>query len=729
MNTSENLMRATPLNACKAYVQCGSTASARGWFDNGGFARVLRKRRRILTTIGAAVLIGSNVCTTIIADARVTRFVVEQRQPYAGGTQFGDAGTFERLVGTASFEVDPNDPLNAVIVNLDKAPRNARGMVEFTAPFWIVKPVDMSRGNQKIWYAINNRGNSDLAFRATLADVPTLMAKRLELGFAHVDAGWHGDGIANPGQLFPALPVATQANGSPITGPLRLEYLPTTNIFTLPLIVAPWKPYEAADTNTAHATMTVRDRQDAPRTTIPPDRWAFGQCATGQGGLVPTTSDLCLFDGFQANKMYELIYTAKNPIVMGLAYAVTRDVGSFVRYQTQDDFGNPNPLALSPTQIGIRRSYTWGSSSTGMYLRDWLYLGFNEDEAHRKVFDGASINIAGTHRLFANVQFAHPTFYSRQDANHDYTSNSYPPHTFAVTTDPISGITDGILKRPATDPFVMQIDGDLELWQFKGSLHVADGLGRPVPTPANVRLYFISGASHGQIGQGVLSGPLDAAAPGACQYGQQRTNPVDATRRALVVAMDNWVDKGIDPPASNYPRLENGTLVPLSQIRATFPTIPGFQAALMLENEVNLLNFGPSFNSRGGLEEILPPIAGGGYQLFQARLDEDGLPVSGVRQMEVRVPLGTNTGYNMRAAPRLPDQCGLSGAYFPFATTQAERIATGDSRLSLQERYGDHTDFTLAVMRAAKDLFREGFMLNEDAIRYIQTAASSAVLR
>src|SRR5947208_2576707 len=179
----------------------------------------------------------------------------------------------------------------------------------------------------------------------------------------------------------------------------------------------------------------------------------------------------------------------------------------------------------------------------------------------------------------------------RQDANHDYTSNSYPPHTFAVTTDPISGITDGILKRPATDPFVMQIDGDLELWQFKGSLHVADGLGRPVPTPANVRLYFISGASHGQIGQGVLSGPLDAAAPGACQYGQQRTNPVDATRRALVVAMDNWVDKGIDPPASNYPRLENGTLVPLSQIRATFPTIPGFQAALMLENEVNLLNF------------------------------------------------------------------------------------------------------------------------------------------
>ena len=164
MNTSENLMRATPLNACKAYVQCGSTASAQGWFDNGGFARVLRKRRRILTTIGAAVLIGSNVCTTIIADARVTRFVVEQRQPYAGGAQFGDAGTFERLVGTASFEVDPNDPLNAVIVNLDKAPRNARGMVEFTAPFWIVKPVDMSRGNQKIWYAINNRGNSDLAF-------------------------------------------------------------------------------------------------------------------------------------------------------------------------------------------------------------------------------------------------------------------------------------------------------------------------------------------------------------------------------------------------------------------------------------------------------------------------------------------------------------------------------------------------------------------------------------
>ena len=719
------------LRTSKAHIGFGTVASlmARAWSDNLAFAKRFQAKHRVLKLVGASVLIGSNVCATIVADARVTRFVVEQRQPYAGGAQFGDVGTFERLLGTASLEVDPTDPLNAVIVNLDKAPRNARGMVEFTTPFWIVKPVDMSRGNQKIWYAVNNRGNSDLAFRATLADVPTLMAKRLELGFAHVDAGWHGDGIANASQLFPAFPVATQPNGSPIVGPLRLEYLPTANAFTLPLIVAPWKPYEAADTNTAHATINVRDRQDAPRTTISSNRWAFGQCPTGQGSLVPTTTDLCLFDGFQANKMYELIYTAKNPVVMGLAYAVTRDIGSFVRYQTQDDFGNPNPLALSSAQVGIRRAYTWGSSSTGMYLRDWLYLGFNEDEAHRKVFDGATINIAGTHRLFANVQFAHPTFYSRQDANHDYTSNSYPPHTFAVTTDPISGITDGILKRPATDPFVMQIDGDLELWQFKGSLHVADGLGHPVPTPANVRLYLIGGASHGQIGQGVLSGPLDAAAPGACQYGLQRTNLVDATRRALVVAMDNWVDQGIAPPASNYPRLENGTLVPISQIRASFPTIPGFQSALMLENEVNLLNFGPSFNSRGGLEEILPPIAGGAYQLFQVRIDADGLPVAGVRQLEVRVPLGTNSGYNMRAGTRTPDQCGLSGSYFPFATTQAERIANGDSRPSLQERYGDHIGFTTAVALATKALFREGFMLNEDAIQYIQTAASSAVLR
>jgi hypothetical protein len=681
-------------------------------------------RRSVFARCATTVLLALGLSVSL-AEARVVRFVVEDRQPYAGGEQFGNSGSFERLIGTAYMEVDPADPLNAIIVNLDKAPKNARGMVEFSAPFWIIKPVDMARGNRKIWYAINNRGNSELVPRANAAAVSATVALRLELGFSLVDAGWHGDGIPNPNQLFPTFPIATQPDGSPIVGPLRLEHLPTVDQFTRRLIVTPWKPYEAADTDTTHSSLTVRDRQDAPKTRIASDRWAFGVCPTGQASLVLTTTDLCLFDGFQANKMYELIYPAKDPIVMGLAHAVTRDVGSFLRYQTHDDLGNPNPLAASAAEVGIRRAYSSGVSSTGMYEREWIYLGFNEDEQHRKVFDGVTIYTAGAHRLFANVQFAHPTFYSRQDANQDYTSNAYPPFTFAVITDPISGNIDGILKRPATDPLVMQIDGGLEMWQWKASLNVVDGLGRPVPIPDNARLYLLEGSTHVGIGQGVLSAQLDAGPPGVCQYGTQRGSPFNATHRALVVAMDEWADQGIPAPKSNFPGL--GKLVTLAEYRAIFPMIPGVQPTILM-NELNFLFFGPNFDSTGGLEEVLPPEKLDSYRIFQTRIDNDGNPIAGVGQMEVRVPLGTNMGWNVRVAPRAPDLCGLTGSYAPFATTRAERLANGDSRLSLEERYKSHAGFVMAVEKAAKHLVKERFMLPQDAQSYIEAAQASQVL-
>lgn len=280
-----------------------------------------RTRATGAITIALTLLLGAG------AEARVVRFVVEERVSFASGMEWGTAGPYERLKGTAYMEVDQNDPLNAVIVNLDKAPRNARGMVEFNSPFLILKPVDMTRGNRKIFYAINNRGNcGELRRRAfppsattcnpiTAADVGVNNVLLRE-SYATVDAGWHGDGVPNPTQLFPNFPVATQSNGSPIVGPLRIEYQTATATFTQPLAVT-WRPYEPSDTNTAHSTLTVREREDAPKIPIPSNRWAFGKCPTGAGSLVPTTTDLCLFDRFEAQKIYELIYPAKNPIVMG----------------------------------------------------------------------------------------------------------------------------------------------------------------------------------------------------------------------------------------------------------------------------------------------------------------------------------------------------------------------------------------------------------------------------
>ena len=441
------------------------------------------------------------------ADARLVTLVIEQREAFAGGAAWGTAGPYERLVGTGHFEVDPRDPLNAVIVDLDKSPRNARGLVEFRTTVFILKPVDMSRSNGKIYYTANNRGNDALYTAHTVEQVGR-NDFALRLGYTIVDAGWQGDLAPSPARLGGDFPIARQPDGSPIVGLTRVEFsdrnMPRDGAFTFNLKGgAAFRPYEAADLNTAHATFTVRDNVSAARKAIAPDRWAFGRCPSGRESLDASGFDVCYFDRFDPDKIYELIYAARNPIVMGLGHAATRDVASFLRYDTSRD----NPLGAP-----IRRVYATGASQTGGFLRDFIYLGFNEDEAHRRVFDGIIPTIAGTDRVFINVRFADPNVYSGQEDRHDFLQNSHPPFTYAVVTDPLTGIHDGIMKRRATDPVVFQVDSATEFWQLRASLNVADANGRGITPPPNVRLYFVSSTSHGfGIGGLVAAAPASNA--------------------------------------------------------------------------------------------------------------------------------------------------------------------------------------------------------------------------
>jgi Alpha/beta hydrolase domain len=339
-------------------------------------------------------------------EARVVKFVVQQQSSYLSGASWGDAGPYELLQGTAYFQVNPRDPHDAVIVDLANAPRDAQGMVDSSTPFFILKPANPQLGNHKIFYAVNNRGNSlEGLLTATTADqvAVTDAGYAMTQGYTIVDAGWEGDVVPTSTNLVANLPRAYQPNGSPIIGPMRYEYYDraagsyTTNLEG----TAGFLSYETADTNTAHATFTVSDSEYGPKTLISPDRWAFGTCPTGQASLAPDTVDLCYFDGFDNSKIYELIYQAKNPIVMGLGFATTRDIASFLRYETQDDTGNANPLGTA-----ITRAYAAGGSQTGGYLRDYIYLGFNEDEAQRQVFDGIIPWIAGTDQSLS--MFASP---------------------------------------------------------------------------------------------------------------------------------------------------------------------------------------------------------------------------------------------------------------------------------------------------------------------------------
>lgn len=673
-----------------------------------------------------------------MVDARVVRFVIEERRVFAEGKEFGTVGPYERLDGTVYMEVDPDDPLNAVIVNLDKTVLNERGNVEFSTTFYMLKPVDIARGNGKLFYGINNRGNkleSGLRWHYVPASNDPISSEDagdgflFRLGYTIVDAGWQGDVAEGNDRLFPDLPIARAADGSPLVASIRVELsdrgIPEEGTFTLPLKGSPrFRSYPTADFDTTQSSLTFRTEVDGYKTIIPSDQWAFGRCPLGRSSLEPSETDLCVFDGLRPDRLYELIYPAKNPMVMGLGYAVTRDVASFLRNRTIDDAGNPNPIARDETEVGISRVYGSGSSSTGMYLRDFLYLGFNEDEQHRKVFDAVNIQIPGSHRLFANVAFADPNTYSRQDDRNHFLSTSYPPMQYGVITDPLTGIQDGILKRPKTDPLVFHTDTENEFWTMKASLNVHDGLGRPIFVPDNVRLYLLSNFQHSG-GNPHLSVP---GPPGMCA---NPTNPNynGPTNRALLMALDAWADRGVEPPLNRYPQVENGTLVSLEEYLDSFPEIPG-AALTEVVTELSLLNFGPWFGSTGGILTQLPPGLGPAYKVLVPTADADGLNPVGIRPMEVRAPLGTNVGWNVRAAGRRQGNlCGLAGSFFPFAKTRAERQRTGDSRLSLEERYTNHQGYVEAVRHAAEQLMQERFLLQEDVNRFIQSAQESDVLR
>jgi len=632
---------------------------------------------------------------------------------------------------------DPRNPHDAVIVDLENAPRNAAGLVEFSTPFLILKPVDMLRSNHKIFYAVNNRGNNleGLLTATTAGQVSgTDAGYAMTQGYVVVDAGWEGDVVPTATKLVANLPRARMPDGDPITGPMRYEYSDrASGTFTTNLEGTPgFLSYQAADTDTDSATFTVADSEYGPKTRISPTRWAFGKCPTGEASLVPDDVDLCYFDGFDNTKIYELIYQAKNPIVMGLGFATTRDIASFLRYELRDDAGNPNPVGL-----GIRRAYAAGGSQTGGYLRDYIYLGFNEDETGRKVFDGIIPWIAGTDRVFINVRFADPNTYSEQDRQHNYLQSSYPPFTYAVTTDPISGIHDGILKRPRTDPLVMQVDSESEFWQLHGSLNVVDGLGKPVAIPDNARLYFVGNTAHAFISGSFLFPTAGTAA--LCSNPTPGSGINWETLRATLRNIDRWAEasghqrgddaEGFEPPKSNYPSVLDGTLVTLNEAAAAFPAIPNVSFPTVYDT-YQLLEFGPRFGPQGGVLTVEPPLNGPSYAIRLPQTDAIGIHLAGVHQIESRVPLGTSTGWNIRSpAHHGPNLCVLTGSYFPFAATKAERLLSGDPRPSLQETYVNHDGFVNAVKAAARELVRERFLLEADADADVDAAEASNVLQ
>ncbi|GAB4019640.1 alpha/beta hydrolase domain-containing protein [Spirosoma koreense] len=649
--------------------------------------------------------------------ARIVKLVVTKTEPYAGGQTFGRAGTYERVYGQAYGEVDPNLVSNKIIQDLQLAPRNKRGMVEYVSEFILLRPTELAKSNGLLFLSLPNRGN--------VFPADTALLKR---GYVYLWSAWQGDVLAGNSRLTIKVPVATE-NGREITGKVRAEFQVFTPAKTQLLSSGPFSgathhSYETVSLDNTGLQLTKRVHEADPPTPIPTSEWAFSDCSTSPFPGTPSTTHLSIKDGFDPNYIYELVYTAKNPLVMGLGFAAIRDIASFLRNTITDEASNRNPLLSTNTQtIPIRAAILQGVSQCSNFCRTFLQLGFNQDESGKRVFDGINAHIA-TRRNSLNVRFGRPGGGGLQREDHLFPSNE-APFTWQITKDPVSGITGGILEACSpmgNCPKIMQTLSSSEYRQIRASLPTTDPAGKKDLTiPDNVRIYFIAGTQHSPNGaQDPLSGF------------RMNDNPTQPTLRALLIALEQWVMADKLPPASAYPTIKTRTLVLPDAQHVGWPSIPGVVYNGRFNN-VPLLDFGPQYNSHSitGIVTNEPPkvIKENAYAVLVPKVDQDGNEVAGIRNTTLRVPLGTYTGWALRRAGYGEgDLASLNGMFIPFKKTKAERLAAGDPRLSLEERYGTHNAYVTAVRKAADELVKEGFLSPEDAQNEVSRAEKSNVL-
>ena len=643
------------------------------------------------------------------------RIEFTSKTPFAGGVSFGNTGPYERLLGMASFAIDPNERDLPFVVDLDLAPRNAEGLVEFKAVLDIVKPVDLSRGNRRLLFDFSNRGNRGAFTRLNDGGGSDLSKESYagngflnRLGYTVVWCGWQGDLVYTGNNLVAFVPEARQ-NDQPLRGKVRQEFIvDRRGVLSMPVSgAANIQCYPVLDR--ANATLTVREKEADPRLLMPGSEWELAKAkdTDGKVELAPSNTDLYVKGGFKPGWIYELIYDTEGSRVMGLGFLGLRDLVSFLRNGKADANGVLNPLAGF-----VDKAYGYGASLAGRVVREYVYEGWNRDAEGRKIFD-AVLTHTGVGRLFFNMRFAQIGRYPRQHEEHSWPSERYP-FTFTPVPDPFSGKLDSVLKRPDTDPLVIHSHTAGEYWERHGSMtHTDSRDGSDVEIPANVRIYTLAGAPHAAI-----------AADNPRWIGQLPPNNISPQPflRACFALMDRWATTGEPPPPSRVPKRSDGTLVSPEKALARFPQIRGVNLPAT-PSRLPYWNYGPDFDR--GIMSVFPPesMPGKDYPIQVPQVDADGNDMGGVRYPDMQVPLGTYLGWALRKAGFAEGELlSTNGCIITFARTKAEREANGDPRLSIEERYASHAAYVEAVSRAVDGLVKEGLMLPEDGERYIEAA-------
>jgi Alpha/beta hydrolase domain len=690
--------------------------------------------RKIIAKPALALAAGAALATfATAAQARVTKIVIDnQVSPAFNGASFGSAGPYETVAGRAFGELDPNDPHNAIIQDIKLAPRNAHGMVEYTASFQLVKPIDMSRSSRLMWHDVPNRSG-----RVTIGPLERAT------GDIGLSSGWQGD---NSGQTAPGpsndyviVPVAKNPDGTPVTGRVMGRILNASGLNSQPMIVhsnpLPYRPLNL-DTGqsslTTHASETI-DGVIGATADIAAGDWAFAKCsADNPFPGTPDPTQICLKNGFDPKLLYQVVFTTKDPLVLGIGFAAFRDMASFFRNAAQDDAGTSNPVAN-----GVSWTITRGRSQSGNFIRGLIHLGFNQDETGRQVYDGAWPIIAGR-RIALNFRFAMPDGVLKL-----YEPGSEGPQWWTPWPDPIRGLpAASILDRCTashTCPKIIEHFGSAEVWGLKLTPEWVGTSGdADIPLPDNVRRYYIPSTQHGG-GKGGFS--TVALSPPACPsagYGKGllADNPVPHTEtvNAIQVHFRDWVMKGVSPPPSRYPNLATGTLVDATSTAMGFPQLPGLPAGTPtgLVNPSLDYDYGLGFNPMdgSGVQTVMPPRIKHVIAMKVPKVDADGNEQGGVPVVLRDAPLGTYLGWNITAAGFHKGQiCNYAGGMIPFAKTKAERMANEDPRPSLEERYVNHAGYVAAVEAAARNAVAEGFLLAADQKALVAAAEASSVLK
>lgn len=649
---------------------------------------------------------------TTSALARVTRVEVLSRAPLTAESGSG-IPAYEKITARIYFAVDPANEHDKPIVDLEKAPRNAKGEVEFSADLYLLRP--LAKNNGAMLLEIPNRGGKgmlsivdggkgDPSSAADLGD-----GWLLRQGFTYASLGWQWDA---PGGLKLYAPIAYDQGGKHITGLLRDDFTPFKAETEVPLghIMGTWlggTEYPVAAPDDARDVLTVRDTPHGQRTVIPRAQWSFAH--TVDGRLTPSDRYLRLNAGFVPGKIYELVYVVQDPVVAGLGFAAVRDFAAWVKHAPDSH----SPDSLAPAHY----VYASGISQCGRFLRDFLYQGFNADETGKIALDGVLAHVGGGGRGDFNYRFAQPSRDAQPMASIDWPTDIFP-FTDLPESDPAEpqngklGLLDAATQEHVA-PKIFFSHTSYEYWGRAASLihTTADGKA-DAPIGPNVRIYFFSGLQH-------FSVPFPPEMEDGDRLSQNLPSPLPIRWfwRAMIANMDGWVREGKEPPASRYPKIADGTLVPVSKLK--FPAIPGMKPPA--DNAQGWdLDFGP--NWRAGVLADQPPKVGYDYQALVPQADADGNDRGGIALPEITVPLATYTGWNLRSpAIGAPTQrISFLGSFSPFPLTGSEPKESPDPRVPISKRYAGYADYRAKFERALDALVRERYILPEDAPQLLE---------